>query len=171
MAYGRFNERKVAPDFLYAPAYLHLHAVTGRHGIAVFHFKAYRHSGSLKFAVYYPASDFIHKGGLNASMQGLQPTLIIVGGIPEADKVVPVLIELHLKTARILRTACKTIVALLLKTYIGILYLFHDTTLLGCLQTLRILGNLELVKHILNITVHEDRQIVHRVIYAVVSDT
>lgn len=104
-------------------------------------------------------------------MQGLKPTLIIVGGIPEAYEVVPVLIELHLKPARILRTARKAIVALLLKTYIGILYLFHDTLLLSSLQTLRILGNLELVKHILDVTVHEDRQIVHRVIYAVVSDT
>ncbi len=171
MADGRFNERKVAPYFLYASAYLHLHTVTRRYGIAVFHFKAYRHSGSLKLTVDYPSADFVHKSGLDASMQGLKPTLIIVGGIPEAYEVVPVLIELHLKPARILRTARKAIVALLLKTYIGILYLFHDTLLLSSLQTLRILGNLELVKHILDVTVHEDRQIVHRVIYAVVSDT
>lgn len=33
--------------------------------------------------------------------------------------------KLHLETARILGTACKTVISLFFETYIGIPYLFH----------------------------------------------
>lgn len=45
--------------------------------------------------------------------------------LPETHDIITVFMKLHLETARILGTACKTVISLFFETYIGIPYLFH----------------------------------------------
>ena len=101
-------------------------------------------------------------------MQGVKPALIIEAGIPETDNIITVFIKFHLQTIRIFRAACKTIVALALKSDIWISDLLH---LFSSLETLSVFSNLELIKNVLNRTVHEYRKVIHCIVDTMVGHT
>ena len=170
MAECRFDECKITLHFLYMATDLDPDTFTCRNGIAIFHSKLGSHAGCLKLAVDDPSAKLIHQRSLDPAMQGLQPTLIVIARIPKADKIIPILIKLHLKPVRILRATREAVVPLLLQSKIWVSYLFHFR-LLRCLEALGVLGDLELVEDVLDGTVHEDRKIVHRVVDAMVGHT
>lgn len=86
--------------------------VVGRYGFAEagFHFRC--HPAGLQLAEHDPAADFIQQYGLDASMQRIQPPLILRTRLPDAHHLVTVLIKLHSHTGFIVGRATETVVAL-----------------------------------------------------------
>ena len=128
------------------------------------------HACCLKLTGNDPSSDLIKQSCLDAAVKSSHPALEIFMRFPDAHDIISILKELHLESKRIRRATSKTVVALLFKSQIGIKYFLHDS-LFCSFETLGVLSNHELVKDILDRTVHENRKVVHGVVDTVVGHT
>ena len=88
------------------------------------HFHLGCDTGRLEFMEDDPATHFVEQDGLDATMKGIDPRLVILRRAPDGDDVVAVLKEAHLRTDRVVRTTAETVVARITRPRIN--YSFHE---------------------------------------------
>ncbi len=129
MGDGGFDEGEI-PFYLPDSAADFQHdVITGRDRGLIFHVQFRSHSGGLQPAVHDQSAKLVEKCRLDASGEGFQPSLIFVARGPYAYDVVPVFMKFHFQSGGIRRAAGETIVALVFKADVWILYLFHHVSI------------------------------------------
>lgn len=90
-----------------------------------FDFQVGGHARSLQLAGHKPPRYLVDEQGLYATVQGVQPPLIVFRWSPKGDDVVTVFIKLHFQPVRIVRRTANAVVSLFFKPYPGIYDFFH----------------------------------------------
>ncbi len=80
------------------------------HLLLVAHIQVRGYAAGLELAEDNPARNFIYQYGLHAAVQRIAPTLELGAGVPMADNIVAILVELHLQARRIVRVAAVTVI-------------------------------------------------------------
>jgi len=84
-----------------------------RDSLAELHIQLNGVAAGLKFAGDNPATHFINQRTQNASVHGIYPALIVMLGMPSTYDIVTILVELHMESDGIVRTATETIIPLM----------------------------------------------------------
>ena len=92
--------------------------IGGHYRLLVLHVELHRHTRSLQFAVDDPACHFIHQHTDDSAMQGIDPALIILTGIPDGKHILAIFPKLKMQSYRIVGGTANTVVTLLVQIWI-----------------------------------------------------
>ena len=72
-------------------------------GPEVFYFHLRCDSRRLELAGDYPSGHFVKEQRLYTAMQGVDPTLVVAGGLPHGDHIVAIIVEVEMKADGVIR--------------------------------------------------------------------
>ena len=86
--------------------------------ISELHVELHRHTRGLQFAVDDPACHFIHQHTDDSAMQGVDPALVILTGIPDGKHILTLFPKLKMQSHRIIGSTANAVVTLLVQIWI-----------------------------------------------------
>ena len=92
--------------------------IGGHHRLLVLHVELHRHTRGLQFAVDDPACHFIHQHTDDSAMQGIDPALLILAGIPDGKHILTLFPKLKMQSYRIVGGTANAVVTLLVQIWI-----------------------------------------------------
>ena len=92
--------------------------IGGHHRLLVLHVELHRHTRCLQFAVDNPACHFIHQHTDDSAMQGVDPALVILAGIPDGKYILTLFPKLKMQSYRIVWGTANAVVTLLVQIWI-----------------------------------------------------